>query len=619
MSDALRDGGMITGLHTYAEFIDPRSKYVTPIPHPDLDVMRRFTLDADLSADATAFPVAESTADVSTVTGFFVRNSRYLRIDDELIEFSRPEPNAPFGFADCKRGACGTKASAHAQGAVVEQMTQMFGLFAPKVESPLFLEIARETARTYNEGGFGMIYLDALDGTHAMVEDKELIWYYDTLFVNEIIRNCVEPPLMEYSTMNANLWLARSRMGAWDSAHRGYRQFFDKHFESNRQSADAAYLPGQIGWLAMAPAAGDERPGFQRQTLFPEDVHYLGAKTLAHNYGYSFLDIPLTGILPAAEANGKMLAEYNKLRIAGTLSSEEREKLRGPNLDVVLLPSNEGTPGRLVEADYQRFELSEEAKSFAVNNKFAAQTPYIRVENRYSALSNDTPDAVTLLECDENKPVENLTSAKFDPPLDLSEKLAMGLWVFGDGGGQKINVRVESPSHLVSGHNDHFLTVDFNGWRFFPLAEAQNGLEPPVSWPIPCGGVYAEYREKVHYQAISAVHLMIAGETKNLRFRTLKALPLAPYALIDPTLNFGGETITFRGEIPSGHYLEYDPQTGDGKARVMTPNGEVVSEMEMTAQPTLPANKTTDVTFSAGKSEEVPLNAKITLRTLSEK
>lgn len=613
VSKKFAEKDMITGLHTYAEFLASDSKYVTPLPHKDLDTMAEWKLTADLDEASTKIEVAESTAHVSTVTGFFVRNSLFLRIDDELIRFGKPAAASPFGFTECTRGACGTKVSAHKAGATVYQMTHMFGLFAPVAGSELFLEIARETARAYNEGGFGMIYLDALDGTGALVADHELVWFYDTMFVNEIIKNCETPPLIEYSTMNSNIWLCRSRMGAWDSAHRGFRPFFDKHFESNRQSADRAFLPGQIGWLAICPAAGDDLDIFQRKPLFTEDIHYLAAKTLAHGYGYSLLDIPLEGTKPAAEKCGAILKRFDSLRRGGSLSAETLEKLRSPSLDVVLTEN-----GTLRQAHYQSFEINGHTAQFTIQNPNAAQTPYVRIENRYATEAYESAEAVELIVLDENAPAKNDIAATFDPPLDLTKTLGMGFWVCGDGGGQKINIRVESAAHLVSGHNDHFLTVDFTGWRYVPFVEADNGTRPPENWPVPCGHVYTENREKVHYNAVTSVRLMTIGDAAGLKFRTLKALPIKPYLLTNPTAKIGGKTVSFVGEIPSGHYLEYDPLEGGASAKVFNAVGSVVSEAAVQGEFTELASGPSAVEFSANTGDEAPIRAKITIRTLGE-
>ena len=70
----------------------------------------------------------------------------------------------PYAFTSCARGAYGTRAEAHAQGAKVHHLKECFGLFLPDVNSTLFSEVAAKTAETFNECGFDMMYLDALDG-----------------------------------------------------------------------------------------------------------------------------------------------------------------------------------------------------------------------------------------------------------------------------------------------------------------------------------------------------------------------------------------------------------------------------------------------------------------------
>ncbi len=258
MTDVLRQEGFTAGLHTYSEFINPASKYVTPVPHPDLDVMETFTLSADLDDKSTDFAVDESTAAVSTITGFTVRNSLYVRIGNEVIRFGTPFADGRNGFDKCTRGAFGTQKEAHKKGDKVDHLTQYFGLFAPRPDSELFLEIARNTAKTYAEGGFGMIYLDALDGTGALLEDKELTWYYDALFVREIMRN-IDPanaPLLEYSTMHTSLWAARSRMGfAVERIPAIFRQAFSVQLSVGRYG----FSP-RTDWL-VRPLSGSERNG----------------------------------------------------------------------------------------------------------------------------------------------------------------------------------------------------------------------------------------------------------------------------------------------------------------------------------------------------------------------
>src|ERR1035437_8286538 len=58
----------------------------------------------------------------------------------------------------------------------------------------------------------------------------------------------------------------------------------------------------------------------------------------------------------------------------------------------------------------------------------------------------------------------------FDPWLNLDKNQALGVWIKRDGNGQLLNFRIESPKHIAYGtHGDHFVKIDFKGWRYFEL------------------------------------------------------------------------------------------------------------------------------------------------------
>ena len=613
-SEAFQKHGVITGLHTYAEFLSPESRFVTPIPSKDLDVMQTFTLAEDIDTASKTIFVEESTADVSEITGFFVRNSKIIRIDDELIVIHQPKKEAPFGFSECVRGAHGTKVSPHKKGTAVDHMTQFFFLFVPKPESDLFLEVARETAKAYNEGGFGMIYLDALDGTYSIVKDKELTWYYDALFVNEILKHANTPPLLEYSTFSENLWYGRSRMGAWDSGHRGYQTFFDRHIQSNLSNADRLYLPGQMGWLAICPSRGDNLDNFQYHILFSEDVEYLASQSMGHDYGLSYLDIQKSVAVPGTYRNGQVLKNYDTLRKERYFSRNMLDMLKEPGKSFLLQNDDKGE-WYFTQAHYDKAVLDSGHSEFVYENPFAGQVPMIRIENRHAAAPYDDAQALELLPLDETLAVDNIVSKKFDPPLDLSKHLGLGLWVWGDGGGQQINVRLASPKHMVSGHTDHFIDVDFNGWRYCSLAEAANGTRPNTQWST-YADLYGEFREKVYYDHISEVHLMIVGEPKNLRFKTVKALPIQEDYLVNPMLQLADQTVTFEGKIKNGHYLQYDRS---GRAVVYDSLGNEISEMKPTlTRFVIPQGRST-FHFSGSTESGKPGVVRITIGTYGER
>ena len=63
----------------------------------------------------------------------------------------------------------------------------------------VLVEIAANTAKIYNECGFDMIYLDALDGEDVLGGGQDW-WHYGSQFVFEISKRLNKPALMEMST-----------------------------------------------------------------------------------------------------------------------------------------------------------------------------------------------------------------------------------------------------------------------------------------------------------------------------------------------------------------------------------------------------------------------------------
>ncbi|MBN1342661.1 MAG: hypothetical protein JXQ73_08280, partial [Phycisphaerae bacterium] len=180
--DRLHAAGIKAGLHTYAFFINKGCPWVTPVPDPRLGKDATFTLAAAMTDKGDTVPVVETTKDMSTITGFFVRNSVTLQIDDELITYTGVSKEAPYTFTGCARGACGTKPAAHAAGAKVHHLKECFGLFLPDGDSTLLVEVAAKAAEAYNTCGFDMIYLDALDGEDTL-GGGENSWHYGSKFV----------------------------------------------------------------------------------------------------------------------------------------------------------------------------------------------------------------------------------------------------------------------------------------------------------------------------------------------------------------------------------------------------------------------------------------------------
>src|SRR5439155_19745972 len=142
--------------------------------------------------------------------------------------------------------------------------------------SSLFEEIARNTAELFNEAGFDMIYLDALDG-EDVIAGPQAGWYYGSKFVFDIWKHLKRSVLMEMSTFHHHLWYVRSRYVALDTPNRGYKRFIDLH------CAEPTYgLPGHLGWWSIQTwnraRSQTDCVGAQVEPTFSDDIEYLCSK-----------------------------------------------------------------------------------------------------------------------------------------------------------------------------------------------------------------------------------------------------------------------------------------------------------------------------------------------------
>lgn len=621
--DRLHAAGIAAGLHTYAFFMAKDCPWVTPVPDPRLAKDAEFTLAEPLTAEAAVVPVLESTEKMSAITGFFVRNSVTLQIDDELITYTGVTNQAPFQFTGCRRGACGTRVAAHAQGAKVQHLKECFGLFVPDADSTLLAEVAGKTAEAYNRCGFDMIYLDALDG-EDILGGPENGWHYGAKFAFEIFQRLQKPALMEMSTFHHHLWYIRSRYCAWDHPTRSHKRFIDIHLEDNLRNR-RMFMPGEFGWWALKSWSGA-----QGERTFPDDIEYLLGKCLGTDTGMAMMGIEPGNVdqIPALPVLADIIRRYEDLRHAGRVSEPIKERLRQPGAEFTLVGDLAGGwQFRPVQYARHRVEAGDWSRVWRVENAFARQPARLRIEALLSAGPYDAPGNVTVADFAkagdfspptaagefrvELKPsqeqvktggVSGLYAATnpgatprgawtriertFAPPLDLSRHQALGLWVYGDGQQQVLNLQLRSPSHVSHGIGDHYIPIDFTGWRYFELIEPEGERHAQYTWPY--GDIYSIYRESVAYGQVAALGLwynhLPPGQRAACYLSPVQALPLVSAKLVRPAVSIGGQRIVFPVEIESGCYLEcqsaedcylYGPQ--GQRLRSVVPEGDLPS------------------------------------------
>ncbi|OGV69143.1 MAG: hypothetical protein A3K19_15545 [Lentisphaerae bacterium RIFOXYB12_FULL_65_16] len=597
--DRLHAAGIAAGLHTYAFFIAKTCPWVTPVPDPRLGKDAFFTLAEDMTADTATVPVVETTEKMSAIAGGAVRNSVTLQIDDELITYSDIAKAPPFAFTQCKRGAWGTEAVAHAKNAKVAHLKECFGLFTPDADSTLLTDVAAKTAEMFNDCGFDMIYLDALDGEDILAGGPNA-WHYGSKFVFEICKRLNKPALMEMSTFHHHLWFVRSRMEAWDHPNRSHKRFIDQHAAQIDARYRRMFQPGHLGWWAFKTWTDP-----QEEPTFPDDIEYLCGKCIGNECGLSIMGITPASLykVPALPRLAAVMKRYENLRQANYFTNEIKDKLHVPGAEYTLLQTPDGEwVFRPIEYDRHKVAgLDGWSNTWKTKNRFSRQPLQLRIEALMSAGPYDAPDNVILTDFTDPKdfperaaqpgitatlepstaqvkvgtvsgcytvsstmdtPVRSWSKFRrtCDPTLDLSKHQALGVWVYGDGKGEVLNLQMTDPYSISWGAiADRYIIVDFTGWRYVELVEREGERYADYSWPY--GGGYATYRCHLHFPKIETFSLFCnnvpAKGTTTCYLSPIKAIPTVKAKLRNPTITANGKTITFPVEIESGAYLEF--------------------------------------------------------------
>src|SRR5439155_18289954 len=137
----------------------------------------------------------------------------------------------------------------------------------------------------------------------------------------------------------------------------------------------------------------------------------------------------------------------------------------------------------------------------------------------------------------------------------------LGVWVQGDGQGAVLNLQLRCPEHIVAGLGEHYIVVDFTGWRYFELVEPESRRWAQDSWPY--GDPYSIYRESVSFNQVSSFSLWFnqlpPGKAVTCHLSAVKAIPLSKSALRRPSVTVGGKTMLLPVELESGSHLEVIP------------------------------------------------------------
>jgi len=552
----------IMGLHTYAYYIDTRNTSLLSVPENvrQLEYFEDeiYTVSSAINKTQTNIPIFEDNTDFDLETGFFVYNSKYIRIDDELMYVNSTDGDE----FHVRRAQCGTVAANHRKGASVYHLTGLFGMLAPQLDSQLFIDIAHWTAEAYVKGGFGMIYIDALDGIGRHTDQT---WYYTGLFVKEIVREInyyrdnfeeyanVPDPIFEYSTMSTSIWSVRTRTGAMDTVCRGIKDFIAYHTRNN--ATNSMNYTTNIGWYALYNA--EEAP-FMTHIQTWDDIDLLGKNIIAHNMGYSYNAFSTKSKeVPIHMANADLLVKYLRLRDEGYFTKDVINTISGYRDEWALI-EKDGEYG-FEHRDYNELKYNLLTDTKTANNPFEAQVPkVIRIQSLYTDAQTEY---ITVADFDETAPITDITNIKgtsgghiieLSETINLANYKAAVVRVCGNGLGGKLSIMIDTEDAKLS----RVIELDFVGWRDVVLAETDNGINDQEFYS---SGAYA-FNRNTNYVA-EKVTLKVSGNTDGVLLDTIKIAKHTHSTVTNPGISYNGSSVVFNTTITSGQYVEFDGTT----------------------------------------------------------
>ena len=588
--------GMKAGMHTLTGCIGTIDAWVTPVPDRRLDADAAYTLAENMDEKADAILTAEKPQDHDIIWSY-AGGGNALRIGAEIIQYAALSQAAPFGFLKCTRGAFGTRRGRHRKGEPVYHLRQRYTAFYPDERSTLVDEVAGAIARVFNECEFDQIYMDGSEGMgsrHAVQTMR-----------NAIYARLKRPAIVEASEWGHWSWYYHSRMGAWDHPHWGLKRFVDRHVADIATYRLGALVQAQLGWWAVLG------PGPANRAATEDEMEYFCCKSLAYDAPWSLL---MPGLL-TAPANARMLEYitmagwYERLRLANYFPEPVLKQLRAAGREFHLEQADKGG-WQLRPNDclvHKVTGLGNGTDTWTVNNRFGRQSARLRLEALFAAEPYDSADSV--LVADILKPAaftvardaagvthvvrrstEHVRAGeaslcytatntrasamgawaqaglRFTPYLDLRQGDSLGAWIHGDGKGAVLNLQLVTPREYSRAYAEHYVTLDFRGWRYFELPFRERDADKYHECEWPYFDLYGIFRNPLDTHHVSELNLYLnnlpANDTVTVCLSPLRALRTRRVELTKPAIEINGRALAIPATLRSGDYVELSARDG---------------------------------------------------------
>ncbi len=358
--DIAKENNIMLGVHTLSNFITTNDPYVTPVPDNRLAKVGTSIITEEINNSQNEIPVESP----DFFNQFKNNHLKTVVIGNELIRYGTVSEQIPWKLLDCQRGAFGTTASRHNKGDNISKLADHgYKVFLTNPE--LSIEMSKNIAELFNTTGLRQISFDGLEGNRSTGLGNYGEILFTQTWYNNLNKEIRQHYIADASRTSHYFWHVYTRMNWGEPWYAGFRESQTEYRLKNQEYFQRNLMPGMLGWFKMTPETSIE------------DIEWMLVRSAAFNAGYGFVTN-----YEALEENKhsekilKLLGEWEKARLSGAFSNEQKQRMENINTEFHLEPTDQN--------EWNLYQIY----SFRFNHKKKVRQPG---EPLYSTFSFENP------------------------------------------------------------------------------------------------------------------------------------------------------------------------------------------------------------------------------------
>lgn len=647
VADATRKAkaaGLRTSFHTLTALISRSDPWISPQPRDDLMTLYTYTLASPLGPNATEIVVNECPGPRHDLVTSYFSNGNFLKIGNELVQYTHLRRDRPFAFSGLTRGAAGSTrfSGSYPAGTKVDYLFMHFGGFFPATGSRLLREMSTLVGENLRKVGADFVYQDGAEPFARRQVDEIRRAFYEGVGSRE------RPVQIEASCQGAHSWWFHSRVGAMDYPLWGMKRFHDRHLMAIERQRKGDLMSTLTGWWSLRTADANARGHFI------DELEYFAAKNAIYDTATAILGVRLdvTNVVPYSVARQlAVFSWYERARLAGAFDPRLLERLKPARIETRLRQDETGTwtlsAGRSavhrVDGDFARrwtmklpgsrssllrvealYGLSPQEKAetlvaaSSAGNMEVSASPDVR--GSVDAVPSEHGRAFRLVATNGGTAAKGAwVRAKLDWPhpyrkvVGLGTRPVLSFWVKGDGSGAILNLQPVTPRIFVGARSEHYVRLDFTGWRRFerPIRErdAEDFDEGGWNYYHP----YEIFRNPLRLDVLSEFNFYLgaipAGGKTDVLVSEVRIGTGRKVSLNDVSVTLNGERVPVPFPLVSGEFAELD---GGAWIRYAE-NGDPLERRSPAAAPELVSGENTVAFEARPEPSDAMVRAEVTV------